>query len=220
MVQFFQWRNTRQVGFIFYISSTLAELYQRHWQPCCANEFRKLFLQPKLEKKRHILGALGEEDSYKYKGKMQEFLLCCWSVGFGFFLSRTFLILSDMELWVPWAPVPHAHFLSCPVAICNFSKFEFLWGGGMLTQTRIQKSLTGLYPFQNLCIQLFEIRCPTTLLLCGRICICSRSDHWALQGNLHPHYPCFGRFLQAICSMIPALNAYQRLEVISWFYVI
>lgn len=86
MVQFFQWWNARQVSFIFYIGSILADFYQRHWQPCCTTEFGKLFLQPKLrKKKRHILGALGEEDLCKYKGKMQEFLLCCC---FGFFFPK------------------------------------------------------------------------------------------------------------------------------------
>lgn len=77
----------------------LEELYQRRLQPCHASKSRKPFLQSFSNsiKTRHILGALGEEQSYKYKDKMQDFFLNSYF----FILTRAFFIVPDAELCVP-----------------------------------------------------------------------------------------------------------------------
>lgn len=51
--------------------------------------------------------------------------------------------------------------------------------GGHWHKCPFRRVLLGLYPFDSLCIWLFEIGGPTTPLLWGCICIYGRSDHWA-----------------------------------------
>lgn len=58
-------------------------LYQQNYIKVTGNiaapmNLGSFFFNLNLKKKRHILRALGGEDSYKYKYKMQEFLLLCW----------------------------------------------------------------------------------------------------------------------------------------------
>lgn len=130
----------------------LEELYQRHLQPCHARESRTPFLQSFSDsiKTRHILRALGEEQSYKYKDKMQEFFLN----SFFFILTRAFLIIPDTELCIPQARSP-----ICPLLVLlhhdmKVFQFEFVWGGEADTDMLRTWGCTHPTVFTSSCLRL------------------------------------------------------------------